>query len=179
MSVAGKRASYRGPGAADWIVAFASTILIALEIQTQEALGLLQSGTSYYFDSPWVPQIHRLAIGLDGLVFFFAALWLASPWKRLAERAMTVVAVLGLLLCWVEIVYATKLATGAVFILPQLPFRPVNNVGMVGAQVFGTYLLFKAPVVRLAGWRALLVKLVLAVAFWFFQSILWQIVGPK
>jgi hypothetical protein len=45
--------------------------------------------------------------------------------------------------------------------------------------VFGSYLILKTPSGKVQGWRAWAVKLALAVAFWFFQSMVWQMVVPK
>ncbi len=170
---------YSGPGGPDWLVAVACSMLIAAEIQTQTARQRIQSGASYYFDSPWVPQMHTLAIVIDGLMVALAMLWMVFQLKRFAQVGMVIVAVLGFALCWIEIVYALNLQAGTVYKLPGLPFQPVNNVGVIGAQVFGGYLILKTPSGKVQGWRAWVVKLALVTAFWFFQSMVWQMVVPK
>jgi hypothetical protein len=170
---------YRGPGGPDWMVAVACSMLIAAEVQTQSARQLVQSGAAYYFDSPWVPQIHTLALVVDGLVIALVMLWMVFQLKRFAQVAIVGVAALGLALCWFEVLYALRLQEGTVYVLGNLPFQPVNNVGVAGAQVFGSYLILKTPSGKVQGWRAWAVKLALAVAFWFFQSMVWQMVVPK
>jgi hypothetical protein len=169
---------YRGPGGPDWLVAVACSTLVAAELQTQNARRQVQSGASYYFDSPWVPQIHTLALVIDVAIVAFAGVWMVFQLKRFSQTAMLFVAALGLALCWLELVYALQLQSGTVFVLNGLPYQPVNNVGLIGAQVFGTYLVFKTPSGKVHGWRAWTVKLVLAVALWFFQSVVWQMVVP-
>ncbi len=170
---------YRGPGGPDWMVAIACSMLIAAEVQTSASRQQIQSGVSYYFDSPWVPQIHTLALVIDGLIIGLAVVWMVPRLARFAEGAMVAVAALGLLLCWFEVVYALRLQAGTVYVLPSLPFQPVNNVGVLGAQVFGSYLILKSPSGHMQGWRAWAVKLALAVAFWFFQFMVWQMVAPR
>ena len=169
----------RGPGAADWLVAMCSTLLIAMEIQTQGARQLLQSAAVYYFDEPWIVQIHAAAIALDCAIVALCAAWFVTRFKKVTEAGMVALACVGLALCWAELVYALRLQEGAVYVLRDLPVRPVNNVGVVGAQVFGSYLLLKSPIVRLSGWREWLVKGGLAAAFWFFQAIVWQAIVPR
>lgn len=170
---------YRGPGLADWLVALACSALIAAEIQTQGASQRAQSAASYYFESAWVPQIHVAALVVDGLMLLLAMVWLLTPTRKFARSAMTVVALAGLALCWGEILYALRVQEGAVYRLDGLPFQPANNAGVIGAQVFGTYLLLRAPAGRLEGWRAWAVKLALAAAFWVFQFMVWQMVVPR
>jgi hypothetical protein len=156
-----------------------SSELIAGEFKTQGERDRLQSAVSYYFDSPWVPQIHTLALVVDGLLIGLALLWLVTPLKRLGQVGMPIVAAAGLVLCWAEVLYAQRLQEGAVYVLLQMPFRPVNNVGVIGAQVFGTYLILRSPSGRLVGWRAWLVKAGLALGFWFFQAAVWQMVALR
>jgi hypothetical protein len=170
---------YRGPGAADWLVTLACSALIATEIQTQGASQRAQSGASYYFESPWVPQLHVGALVIDGLMIALAMVWLLTPTRKFARVAMVCVAFVGLSLCWGEIMYALHVQEGAVYRLDGLPFQPVNNGGVIGAQVFGTYLLLRAPAGRLEGWRAWAVKSALAVAFWVFQFMVWQMVVTR
>ena len=170
---------FRGPGVVDWIAGLGCSVLIAGEVQMKGAREMLQSAAAYYFDSPWVPQIHALALTVDAAMIALVMLWLVSPFKRASQIAMTVVAAIGLLLCWAEIVYAVRIQAGAVFVLQQLPFQPVNNFGVGGAQVFASYLIFKFPSGRLAGWRSALVKVGLCVAFWMFQFMVWQMVAPR
>ena len=179
MEREGWLANYNGPGGPDWLLGLACSALIAAEIQTQGARDRVQSAAAYYFDSPWVPQIHTLAIGIDAIVLLTAVVWLVSPWKRIAQSAMYFIAVFGFALCWGEVFYALQLQKNAVYELQQLPFIPVNNVGVAGAQVFGSYLILKSPSGKLGGWQSWVVKVGLCVAFWFFQFMLWQMIVPS
>jgi hypothetical protein len=133
----------------------------------------------YYFDSAWISQIHWAALVIDGLMFLLVATWLVRPFRGVPRTLLAVVAVVGIALCWGELFYALRLQQGAVYVLQDLPFRPVNNGGVIGAQAFGTYLILRSPSERLKGWRFWLVSVALSVALWFFQVVLWQIVVPK
>ena len=169
----------RFPGLAEWLVAFASTALIAVEVQGRGDLMRLQSSSAYYFDSPWVKQIHLGALVIDGLMIGLVAIWFLSRLRGWPLRLLPIVAGLGFLLCWGELLYALRLQEGAIYVLMDLPFRPVNNGGVIGAQVFGTYLILRIPNEKLKGWRVWLVGAGLSLALWFFQVVLWQIVVPK
>jgi hypothetical protein len=164
----------RAPGAAEWLAALACSALIAAETQTQGERQRLQSATSYYFDAPYVPLLHTVSLVVDVLMVALPLAWLATSYKSLAQKALYYVAAFGLLLAWGEVLYALRLQEGAVYQLGQLPFRPINNLGVIGAQVFATYLILNSPAGRLTGWRAFLVKCALALGFWYFQAIVWQ-----
>lgn len=170
---------YRGPGAVDWIAGLACSGLVASEIQLGKTREMVQSATAYYFDSPWIPQLHTLALTVDVSMLALVMLWLVSPLKRACQVAMSTVALIGLVLAWGEVLYAVRLQEGAVFVLQNLPFQPVNNFGVAGAQVFASYLIFKLPSGRLTGWRSVLVKLGLCFAFWMFQFMVWQMVVSR
>ncbi|HXH60727.1 MAG TPA: hypothetical protein VNI20_05155 [Fimbriimonadaceae bacterium] len=169
------RHAYDGPGLADWLVASACTLLFAANIQTNRMRQMVQSALSYYFDTPWVPQMHLVGNVIDGAIFAFAAVWLMTRFTKFAEVAMIVLAAVGMVLCWVELVYAVHVSTHSIYVLSDLPFQPINNVGVVGAQVFGSYLILKSASGSLKGWRAWLVKGALAVGLWLFQSVVWHV----
>ena len=155
------RHAYDGPGLADWLVASACTLLFAANIQTNRMRQMVQSALSYYFDTPWVPQMHLVGNVIDGAIFAFAAVWLMTRFTKFAEVAMIVLAAVGMVLCWVELVYAVHVSTHSIYVLSVLPF--------------GSYLILKSASGSLKGWRAWLVKGALAVGLWLFQSVVWHV----
>ena len=165
---------YKGPGWVDWLASFGASFLIALEVNSRGARDLVQSGVSYYFREPWVANIHTLSVSLNIAFIACAAVWLVSRFKKPTERAMTVIACLSLVLIWTEMALALKAVEGAVYTLPELPFRPINNLGIAGSQVFGSYLIFKLPVANLKPLSVNLLKAGLCVCLWLLQAILWQ-----
>lgn len=167
----------RWPGVAEWLVAFAASGMIAAEVQTKADLYRLQSSTAYYFDSPWVPALHWAGLAVNACVIALVMVWMVSPIKGTVRTLLGAMAAAGAVLCWVELVYALKLQQGAVYALLDLPLRPINNLGVIGAQVFGTYLILRSPTERLRGWRWWLVSAGLSLGLWLFQNVLWGMVS--
>ncbi len=172
-----QREVQRWPGFAEWLLALAAMALIAAEVQTRQDIVRVQSSTAYYFDTPWVPQLHLAATVLDVLVFLLVGLWIVTPWRGRVRAVLGAVCVVAIVLGWGELVYAVRAQDGAVYRLLDLPFRPINNLGVIGAQVFGTYLILRSPTRRLKGWRWFLVAAMLSIGLWVFQNVLWRIVS--
>lgn len=170
---------YDGPGWQDWLLSFASSVLIAAEIKTQAGRETLQSTASYYFAEPNVPLFHQAALIIDIAILAFVALWIVSPWKKASQTVLITLAGAGIGVCWSEAINAAQLQTDSVYVLSGLPFFPLNNIGIVGAQLFGTYLLFKIPTRGLKKIAEILIKVALAFCFWFAQTFAWQLVIPS
>ena len=123
--------------------------------------------------------MHSAALLIDVSLLALELVWITTRFKRFAGRTMVAVAAVGFLLCWWEIVFALRAEAGAVYVLTDLPFRPVNNLGMFGAQVFGSYLILKTPSGGLKPMAGVAVKVGLAVCLWVFQSVVWQVAVPR
>lgn len=164
----------RFPGVPEWLFGLACTFLVAAETQSQGERQRPQSAASYYFDAPIVGQLHWAGMVLCGLVVLAVLVWLATPLKKQARFALVCLAIAGFLLAWGEVFYALQAQEGSIYILSDLPFRPVNNLGVIGAQVFGTYLILKSPAGRLVGWKAWAVRVGLAIGLWYFQFFVWM-----
>ena len=101
--------------------------------------------------------------------------WIVFPVTGKGVKvALLFAAFIGLALCWAEIIWAANLRTGPIFSLRDLPFRPVGNSGLIGAQVFASYMLLKLPSGKIPAWSAVLLKLGLALCFWFLQFLVWD-----
>lgn len=173
------RSDYHGPGWQDWLVSAGGTFLIAAEFRTQGARDTLQSAASYYFEQGGVQLMHSAALAIDGSLLVLAVVWITTRHKAAAQRAMVVIAAAGFALCWWEIIFALQSQADAVYVLTDLPFRPVNNLGVIGAQIFGSYLILKTPSGRLKPVPAVAVKVGLAVCLWLFQSVVWRFGVPQ
>ncbi len=108
-------------------------------------------------------------------MFLLPVLWIVTPLKAFCRHALVVVALVGFALCWFEAMRASQLVF-EVYTLPSLPFNPVNNFGLLGSQVFGTYLIFSLKASGMGKVAGFLVRAALAVCLWFVQMAVWSMV---
>lgn len=164
---------YQGPGWQEWALSFACALLIGHDLFLARALREPQSAESYYFQLPWVPAMQSAGLAIDVAVMILTLVWIFVGKNRERFRlAVQSLAALGTLVVWIEIWRAAQIDS-RVFTLTGLPLSPINNAGIVGAQVFAVYLLMVAPSGRGVWWRSVLVKTGLAVCVWLFQWVLW------
>ena len=170
---------YDEPGAADWIFALCCTVLLVSEIKMLVATAQIQTAHSYYFATPGVLVYHRAAMALDGLVLLSMFLWLVTRWKSAVSVVPVIASGVGASVCWIELVRALDVQRNALFQLQDLPRSPMNNMGLLGAQIFMTYLVFRVPLGGLRGTPAVLIRVAMAVCLWIIQSVAWDmVVGP-
>jgi hypothetical protein len=165
---------YRGPGWQEWALSFACALLVGHDAFIARALREPQSAESYYRLLPWVPAMQSAGLAIDLGVMTVTLAWIFFGRNGARFRqAVRALAVLGVLTVWAEVWRAAHVES-RVFTLTGLPFKPVNNAGIIGAQVFAVYLLAVAPSGRGPWWRTLLAKAGLAFCFWLFQWLLWS-----
>ncbi len=165
---------YDGPGWQDWLFAFVCTLLIGYEVFVARGAEQQQSALSYYVEVPGVRLLQTAGLTVTSAVVGLTLLWILFGRRTVVERALVGLALTGIALCWIEAVRALATQPNPVFVLSELPFRPVNNMGLVGSQVFATYLLLKAPDSRMSPGRSLAVKAGLAVCVWLVQWLVWD-----
>ncbi len=73
---------------------------------------------------------------------------------------LPLVAILSAGAAWAELALALKWSVDSQYLVSGLPFAPVANFGLLGAQVALCYLVTLIPDDRLGKWRGVLVKLV-------------------
>lgn len=164
---------------AEWLVSLAASALLAGQLRTLLAPHEAQSALSYYVQEPGVRVLHVAGAGIDAALVFstLALIWLPER-SRAIRRAMAGLAVLGIGLVWWELVRAATPNPVAVYRLSELPFRPTNNSGILGAQAFFMYLLAKCPSSSLGRW-SIWVKALLVGAFWLLQLAVWDVVRAR
>jgi hypothetical protein len=109
-----------------------------------------------------------------------AALWIMRPkWGYQCQHALTLISGMGFVVAWLELVTALRSLDGAPFRLDGLPYDPVSNLGLGGAQVFATYMMLRLPDGRLGPKAGLGVKLGLAVCSWIIQLMLWTLISSR
>ncbi|MCB0825802.1 MAG: hypothetical protein KDC26_06405 [Armatimonadetes bacterium] len=163
-----KRA-YIGPGWPEWLLGLACTILISTQVRDLGRAKLPQTLESYYFAASNAERIHTLAVGVDILILLFIAAWIIrGSLKKWLEPIVIGLAIMGFGLVWYELVGAMALH------LPQaefteLPYRPMNQFGLVGSGVFGAYLIAKIQMPKLKPVASVLIKLAFVICSYLMQ----------
>jgi hypothetical protein len=172
--------TYVGPGGREWAFSFAVTALTANSLMASVNMQELLSAERFYSAVPWVGTIHTAAYVVNVAILALVALWVFLS-KRQVSFGWVIMAlsVIGAILCWAEIGVALRTQPNPVFVLRELPFRPINNLGLAGAQVFLTYLVFKIPDGGMRTWPALVVKASLALCLWLLQLAIWEVVWKR
>ena len=156
------------------------TILFAGSLQSLSAMDVPQSAESYYSKVAFVVPLHYVGMVINFLSLALVLVWIFQHTKRsLVEPALHGMALLGYFAICFELALALRTQPNQTFMLSNLPFQPVHGWGILGLQFFGSYLIFKAPNGRLATWQATIVKILLAICFWFFQTIVWQVLSAR
>ena len=164
-----------GPTWVEIVASLACSMLIATDVLFGRNSNLPQSAESYYFAYPQVQTFHTLDIAANISFLVLTLFWIVFPVTGKGVKvALLFAAFIGLALCWAEIIWAANLRTGPIFSLRDLPFRPVGNSGIIGAQVFASYMLLKLPSGKIPVWSAVVLKLGLALCFWFLQFLVWD-----
>ena len=157
------------------MTSFACTILIASDVLFARSSNLPQSAESYYFSFPQVRAFHFWDVTVDLLFLIFTLVWIVLPVTgRFVKVALMLLATVGFFLCWGELVWSSNMSASSIYRLHELPFRPVGNIGLIGAQIFATYLFLALPSGKITSWQSFVVKASLAVCFWFLQILVWD-----
>jgi len=158
------RGKYQGPGAQEWAIGLVAAVLLAADVQARLGSETVQTAARYYFRVQGVALFQGLSLALDALVVLTVLVWLVWPrTKRAASVVLLFCAVVGPPLVWGELMLAMLSQRGAMYVLTGLPFRPINNFGLIGSSAFWLYLVSKqrfAPKL----WLDIFVKVVLALA---------------
>ncbi|MBS1709342.1 MAG: hypothetical protein JSS65_11575 [Armatimonadetes bacterium] len=170
----------QGPGGKDWLFGLAVTVLFATDLAYLKNLEGVQTAVRYYSQTPGVAAVHAIGFTVDLLVLATMAWWFVRPFRRYGpETILASLAAAGILACWAELLIALKALHGAVYRLDDLPFRPINNWGLIGVAVFGLYLVAKTDMRRLFGRGAFWAKVAVMVCLTGAQWMLFATVRAK
>lgn len=169
------RLAYRGPGWQEWALSVFCTGLTSYQIQNYRSAGDPQTSLRYYMETPGVLAMQAMATAINIAVLATTLAWiLFGDKRRIFARLTPLLAAGGFVLAWTELTKAVALLPSPVFTLTELPLRPIGNMGLVGAQVFLTYLLLRLPNGRLPANRAVLLKLAFAAGALIVQVMAWD-----
>lgn len=116
-------------------------------------------------------QIHLIGLCIAVFTILGIVGWIAFPAiSKIAELSVRILAAIGFALVWIELAMASGMAD-ARFLLNDLPFRPINNLGIVGATIFGAYFLVKLPQGTLKPLPTLLIKTSLLLGLYVVQAV--------
>lgn len=155
----------------------AVSILGAFELSEFLDSGRTQTADSYYFQVPGIATFHVLGLAVVALSLLCLATWIAMPKFAPVLRVVVVgLAMFGFALVWAELARATVIRDPR-FLLESLPFRPINNLGLIGANVFGGYMLLKLPAGLLRPFPATVIKLTFVAGLVIVQLMIYETAG--
>lgn len=164
----------------EWLFSFACCGMIASNARNQRLEGEPFSVMTYYGQTPGVKALQGIGWVVAVAFILVAALWIMRPkWGYQCQHALTLISGMGFVVAWLELVTALRSLDGAPFRLDGLPYDPVTNLGLGGAQVFATYMMLRLPDGRLGPKAGLGVKLGLAVCSWIIQLMLWTLISSR
>ena len=118
--------------------------------------------------------MHGTAIAILFLIIGSLAVWIAFPRFANALRLVVItLAVMGFGLVWFELARAAVIVDPR-FTLQDLPFHPINCMGVIGATVFGSYILLKLPSGLLKPLPATLIKASFILSLFIAQLMLFE-----
>ncbi|MCG9894030.1 MAG: hypothetical protein MH204_00960 [Fimbriimonadaceae bacterium] len=168
---------YRGPGALPFLGGLACMALIGLTIRNLGQMSLPQTAESYYSQVAGVAALQWAGLAINALMILTVLVWVAMQVRESPLRTVTLaLAGIGFLIVWFELWIARSVAADPdrIFVLRHLPYTPVGSGGLIGAQVYATYLILSLPAGGLKPWQTGLLKAAFAVCFWFLQLALWE-----
>lgn len=173
-----RRDGQERPGLAEWLLSLAAMGLVAHQMLVLLTPHASQTAIRYYLRTPGTAAWHGLAALVDALVPVMVLWWLLRG--RQAARVglgLLLVSLAAILIGWIELVRLSQPSPRSIYVLTDLPFRPVVNAGVLGAQAYLTYLIAKTPNAFPVAWASWLVKGLLAAAAFFAQMAIWDMLS--
>lgn len=163
------------PGAWEWIGGFMGTLLFGYQSTLLQSAARPHSGFRYYVEEHHTLWIHQFALVLNASIVllalsgFYARAWL--PQLRLGMRSAMG---LGVFLIGFELVNLSRMPATATYAFGQLPYIPVNNLGLLGSQLYLTMLLAALPLRGVPALQAFGIKAALAIGLFLAQNMVWE-----
>lgn len=173
------RGKYKGPRLAEWLLALGSTLMLAGNFQVQLRSEGVQTATRYYFANAGVGSLHALGNAMAVLILVSVLAWLIWPQHKLiAQYGIALACVVDIPAIWLEIVMALKTQPGNVFLLLDLPYRPIHNFGLAGATGMLLYLISQLQIGKTPKSDALW-KLAAGIGLAFLQTTIYQLLVQR
>lgn len=162
---------YQGVGLREWILGLAAIGLTGNQIISLNATNRSISGLDYYFREPLVPLLQWGGLAIAVLVGLGVLLAIVFPGLRSTVlRLLPVLAITGAGLVWVELTRALLPNPNRIYELADLPFRPINNFGLLGSTLFIGYLFFCLPDGKVPPIPLFFIRAALVAAFYLVQD---------
>ena len=170
----------RAPTWREWALSLCATAGIAAGFRVNELASEPYSALRVYLSHADVFFVRRFQFGLNASVIVLTAIWLFSAkCARFSRMTLPLVAILIAGAAWAELALALKWSVDSQYLVSGLPFAPVANFGLLGAQVALCYLVTLIPDDRLGTWRGVLVKVGLAAALYLVQLLVWTTLAGR
>jgi hypothetical protein len=151
------------------------TALIADTLTNLSQMESPQTAPYYYAKTSGVVALQNAQIGVCVLILLLVLGWIISQRNESPlQPVILAVSGLGCGLVWAELLIAKASQPNQLFVLSDLPYHPVGSWGILGAQVFLSYMVVKLPDGRLNWWAGLLLKLGFILGVWMIQLSLWS-----
>lgn len=174
------KGKYVGPSAREWFLGLACTGLAATQIGSIMATVPPQTAMAYYYQRPGVVALHWMSVLVDLVLVVCVAGWIfRSASAGIWANVIGVACAIGIVLVWLELGIALKPDPTMNYLLPGLPFRPINNVGLVGASVFLGYLTLRMPSGTINPVPAVTTKMALWLGLFGMQWVLFESVAKR
>lgn len=161
-------------GAREVLFSLAGTVLLATDVFVGRKSDMPQTAEAYFSAEPRAHVSQTAAVSIDISFVLTCLLWILFPkFAKTARVVLLALAVAGIVVGWSTIVWAAGLQS-PVYVLRELPFRPLANYGMVGTVVFGAYLAYCLPTGRMSRWSAFVIRTLLAACQALFQWVVWD-----
>ncbi len=174
------RWAYAGPGLIEWLISAACALMIGSSMRNLGEMELPMTAASYYGKAPGMALLQYINLGLCFAYLLLVLAWIVTKKSSFPLTwLMMSLCGLGFGLIWMELFMAIGKDGSQVYRLIELPYKPVAGGGIMGAQIFITYLIFKLPDGQLKTWQSALLKLALSVGAWMIQTGMWDMISKR
>lgn len=172
--------AYAGPGLIEWLISAACTLMIGSSMRSLGEMSLPMTAASYYSKAPGMALLQYTNLAISGLFIFMTLAWIVTKKDKFPLNwLMMALCGLGFGLIWMELVMALVKDGRQVYVLTDLPYKPIAGGGIMGAQIFLTYLIFKLPDGQLKKWQSVALKLALSLGAWLLQTGVWDMISKR
>ena len=138
------------------------------------------TAASYYAKAPGMAFLQYANMGISFAFMALVLAWIITRKNQFSlSWALLALSALGLGLIWMELAMTLRSEPNQVYRLNELPFKPIAGGGLIGAQIFLTYLIFRLPDGQLKAWQSLILKAAFSIGAWMLQTSIWEMISKK